>query len=460
MEIVLVNPAPAESRQLYDRLPVPILGIGYIAAVLRERGLRCRVIDAKMEGLSPERVAELAAGEGGDSIAGITAMTHEITLAHDIATLIKQRAPGAVTAIGGAHASALPRRTLEEFRNFDFACPGEGEETFGELAAALAEGKTAENIDGIARRDGGRVALNGARDWIQDLDRLPFPAWDLFPATTTYPVISNRGCPHKCVFCMRVLGEKVRFRSTENVVAELHLLAEKHGARTVFFRDENFGLKRKDAMGLLERMIADGLHRRLRWSCQLRAGVADTELFRKMREAGCFEVGIGVESGNEKVLREIMKGITLEQVKKAVGAAKSAGLETAAFFIIGHPGETRETATDTVNFAASLNPTRISVGLMVPYPGTRVAEMAGRGEGGYKLVSRDWKDYDKYLGNALELENLTRKEMEKLQAAAFIKLYLYNFRFIELLRLLLSRRREISSMLKKWLPTAGKSSTD
>lgn len=454
MKIFLINPAPVESKQKYDRLKIPVLGIGYIAAVLRERGFDCEVIDAKMEGLPPKRVAERVAVAGGVALVGITAMTHEIALAHEIATLIKRRREETIITVGGTHASAQPRQTLEEFENFDFACFNEGEETFGEFAAAIEKGTARQDIKGLAWRDGCEIFVNEPRDWISELDNLPLPAWDLFPATKTYPVISTRGCPHKCIFCMRMLGENVRFRSNEKVLAELHWLVEKHGARTVLFRDENFGLKRNDTMEFLERMIADGLHRRLRWSCQLRASVSDPELFREMRKAGCFEVGFGVESGNQEILQEISKGITLEQVRNAIGAAKSAGLKTAAFFIIGHPNETRETAAETVNFAASLNPTRISVGIMVPYPGTRIAEMAARGEGNYKLISRNWKDFDKYLGNSLELENLTRKEMEKIQAMAFINLYLRNFRLAGLLRLLIGKRQEIFSMLKKWLLAA------
>lgn len=453
MKAVLINPAPEESRQIYDRLRIPVLGIGYLAAALRERGVDTTVVDAKMERLKPSQTASHAAAAAtGRTLVGVTAMTHEIVLAHEIAARVKELNPDALTAVGGAHSTALPEQTLREFSAFDFSCFGEGEETILELASRLDGGSnSADGVAGIAWRDGGRIAMNPPRDWIRGLDALPLPAWDLFPRTDTYPLLTNRGCPHKCVFCMRVLGEDVRHRSNDGVMEELHTLVDRYGARNVTFRDENFGIKRAPAMELLDRMIAEGVSAKIQWTCQLRVNVSDAELFKKMKAAGCTEVGFGVESGNREILRAISKGITPEMAVKAVNAARGAGLETAAFFIIGHPNETKKTALDTINFAARLNPTRISVGIMVPYPGTLVAEMAERGEGGYCFVSRDWRDFDKYLGNVLELKSMSRREMEKLQASAFLKLYLLNFRFIELFKLLLGRRKEIFSMLKKWL---------
>ncbi|MEW5944929.1 MAG: radical SAM protein [bacterium] len=445
-EVCLVNPAPRGRRQYYDRLRVPILGIGYIASYIRAGGHGCAVVDAKMEGLPPEAAARKAAG-ARPFLVGVTAMTHEIGLAHEIASIVRSVSSGTLTAVGGAHASALPAQTLEEFPSFDFACFNEGEETLLELLAAAGGGGDTAGVCGISRRDGGEVRVNPPREWIGDLDRLPFPAWELFPSTRTYPIIGSRGCPYRCVFCMRALGERVRLRSPENVFEEYRWLVRERGAATIFFRDEVFGLKLAGAHRFLDLVVGEGLHKRARWSCQMRAGQADVELFRKMRRAGCFEVGFGVESGNPEILREIAKGITIEQVEEAVRLAKEASLRTAAFFILGHPNETRRTAADTVDFAARLNPTRISVGIMVPYPGTKVAEMAQKGEGGYRLLSRDWGDYDKYLGGALEVEGLPRAEMERLQTLAFIKLYLRNRRLPALAGLLFSRRREVFYMI-------------
>lgn len=167
-----------------------------------------------------------------------------------------------------------------------------------------------------------------------------------------------------------------------------------------------------------------------------------------MREAGCVRVGVGIESGNQKVLDGIHKGITLEETRVMVRVVKQAGLGIAAFFIIGHPYETADTIRETISFARELNPTTVAFGIMVPYPGTEIAAMASRGEGGYRIVSHDWNDYDKYFGSALELENLSRRQLERWQVRAYLIFYLGNLRIFSLIRFLLSRRRSVFYYLR------------
>ena len=161
-----------------------------------------------------------------------------------------------------------------------------------------------------------------------------------------------------------------------------------------------------------------------------------------MAQAGCYEINFGIESGNEEILKQIGKGITLADARRASYLAKKIGIQVASLFIIGHPGETKQTVMDTINFAVELNSDRLALGIMVPYPGTEVARMAANGEGGYKMLSQNWSDFNKYFGNALEIKGLSRKEMEKLQAWGYLKFYLWNFRFIDLAKVVLSRWRE------------------
>jgi anaerobic magnesium-protoporphyrin IX monomethyl ester cyclase len=201
----------------------------------------------------------------------------------------------------------------------------------------------------------------------------------------------------------------------------------------------------------LDQIMEAGLHRRIKWQANTRANVGDYGLFRKMREAGCVSVGLGIESGNAQVLRRIKKGITLSAAETAVRLAKKAGLETRCFYIIGHPHETRKTAWDTIKFAARLNSDHAAFGLMVPYPKTEVAEMAERGEGNYRIVSSHWSDYDKYLGNALELEQLSRRQLQVLQAQAYLFFYLRNFRVFALLRYVWENRLSLFPLMKKLL---------
>jgi len=162
-------------------------------------------------------------------------------------------------------------------------------------------------------------------------------------------------------------------------------------------------------------------------------------------------IGFGIESGNEKILRAAQKGTTVVQVEKAIAACKRVGLEVEAFYILGFPGETRRTALDTIRLAARLNTTTAAFGIMVPYPGTRVAEMAAAGEGGYRLLSRDWSAYDKHLGNALELATLSRRDLERLQARAYLWFYLRNLRVKDLAGFVWEKRKAIGRMARKLL---------
>jgi radical SAM superfamily enzyme YgiQ (UPF0313 family) len=168
-----------------------------------------------------------------------------------------------------------------------------------------------------------------------------------------------------------------------------------------------------------------------------------------MAKAGCFEINFGIESGNQEILKRVGKDFALDEARKVIPMVKKAGIEVANLFILGHPGETRETIMDTINFAVELNSDRVAFGIMVPYPGTEVARMAANGEGGYRLLSQNWSDYNKYLGNALEIEGISRKELERLQAWGYLKFYLWNFRFIDLAKILIRRWREGVASLKR-----------
>ncbi|MFW6286747.1 MAG: B12-binding domain-containing radical SAM protein, partial [Candidatus Sumerlaeota bacterium] len=298
----------------------------------------------------------------------------------------------------------------------------------------------------------GQVVANEARPWMQNLDDLPMPAWDLYGPADVYQIYGSRGCPFQCIFCMRVLGEKVRYRSPENVADEFQMIVDKYQPEEIDFSDETFTMGKKRVFALCDELEKRGLHKRVRWFANARVNVVDEEMLRRMKEAGCFRIGFGIESGNQKILDLAHKGTTIEQIEKAVTAAKRAGLEQEAFYILGFPGETRQTVKDTIRMAARLNTTTAAFGIMVPYPGTKVAEMAAKNEGGYRLLSRDWSDYDKHLGNALELENLTRKELERLQARAYLWFYLRNFRILDLSKFAWEKRKAAGKIARKILP--------
>jgi radical SAM superfamily enzyme YgiQ (UPF0313 family) len=225
-------------------------------------------------------------------------------------------------------------------------------------------------------------------------------------------------------------------------VQELEHLAAEYRPREIIFYDETFTLNRRRVVAILELMIERGLHKRFTWVAQTRVNECDEELLALMARAGCREIDFGIESGNASILARIGKGISLDEARRAVRAAQGVGIEVVTLFILGHPGETSQTAKDTINFAVELNADRLALGIMVPYPGTEVARMAQAGEGGYRLLSLRWADFDKYLGDALELDTLSRRDLERLQIWGYLKFYLWNHRYRDLLRLGLARWRE------------------
>ena len=449
-KVALMKVAPAKRVQgLWYEWPT--LALGYLAACLEKNGVECQIIDAHFEGLSPAQTITRAK-ESGATLFGITVKTHEVNLVHEIAKRLKAIIPTARVVVGGSHITALPDRTMGEFPAFDYAVVGEGERTLVELVHALDNDGDLREIDGLIYRGvGDQLVINKPRQVLQDLDSLPFPAWHLYPRAQVYPMYTARGCPFRCKFCMRVLGSRVRCRSPQNVVEEFEEILDKHHPKRITFQDETFAVNEKWAHQLAELMIQRGLHKRVEWDITTRADLADESLYRKLRDAGCTLVGLGIESGNDYVLKRVGKDITTAQAVRAVESAKRAGLRTSAYFIIGHPHETREEVLDTINFASKLNTDLVAFGLMVPYPGTQIYEMAMRGEGGYKMLSSDWSDFDKYLGNALELESLDRRTMELLQMRAYVTFYLRNLRLFEAFRFALEKRWAILAALRKVL---------
>jgi len=454
MNVVLINPPPQHVLEIHDRPEYPHLGLAYIAAYLRECGIKnISVIDAKFEGVGLGNVKKRLSKHKIDVI-GITAMTHEVSQAQKIAQVMKEIAPSTIVVIGGAHATALPRQTLVEFADIDIAAFGEGEQTLYQVITAVDKGKPISEVSGIAFRANGSIVLNKPRSQIEDLNQLPLPAWDLFPKSSDYPIMTARGCPFQCNFCMRVLGSKVRKRTTQNVMQEIQADINEHDARYIHFVDETFTINKKFTHELLDLMINAGIHQKIKWVAQSRVDLADYDLFKKFKIAGCKWLGLGVESGNKEILKNSKKGITLEQAARAVRFAKKAGLKTGSYFIIGHPYETRKSIQDTLNFAAKLNTTTVAFGIMVPYPGTEIYDMANHGDGKYKIISPEWEDFNKTIGNSLELEGLSRKELEKLELMGYFKFYLLNFRLLDFLKLFMKQRNLLFALFKKLLSKA------
>lgn len=451
MRVLLINPPPYQRVDEYDTPNFTRLGLACLAATLRQRNAaEVGIVDGKFERLTYDAILDRVRQFAPD-VVGLTAFTNEIKPAARVAAAVKRLSPAIHTVIGGVHASVLPERTLEEFAAFDTVVVGEGELTFVELVSTLAAGGRRDDVAGLCFRAGeGLTVRTPERARTVDLDALDMPAWDLLPPSPRYLFMTQRGCAYRCTFCANPNGRLVRTRSVDHVLAELDAIIAR-GGEELYIGDELFTADRERTHRLLDAMIAAGIGRKLRWSAQTHVNLVDRELFAKMKEAGCFICGLGIETGDPDIMRRMKKGSTMDRVMTARNAAREVGLPIEGLMIIGHPYETWESAMRTIDFAVELNPDRPIIGVMVPYPGTEVAAMAARGEGGYRLLSTDWNDYAKQIGNALAFENLSRRQLEMLQMLAYVKVFVGNRRWGDLTRFVWKYRSEGMAVLRKIL---------
>jgi len=443
VKTALINPPlDPKSEGTYEKW-APHLGLGYLAASLLQAGFKCEVIDAKFEGIDFKDVCERVKRYKPD-IVGITMVTEDFRSASHIGNFIKAFDPEIITIVGGPHPTAVPARTLRENENYDIAVEGEGEYTLRDIVSVVESGnlQRLRNVQGITYRSNGEIIRNKPRQLIEDLDSLLFPAWELFKTNenTLYPMVTARGCPFGCIFCQPLYGKKVRFRSATNLLDEVDYLISKFKCRKITFQDDTFTLNRKRITEFLDEFIRREYSRKIEWICETRVTSVDQDLLKKIKEAGCVSIGFGVESGNEDILKIIKKGITKGQARNAIRWAKEVGLFVRTFFILGHPYETEETAKETISFAKELNADMTTFSIMTPIPGTEVEQMAEKGIGGLRLLSKDYSDYSLQLSKAMELEQLPISKLKHLQLKGYLSFYLQPKKFGTLLRFINKKR--------------------
>ncbi len=401
--VVLINP-PLTMEERYGTLAkagseLPPLGLCNLAAVVKPQGADVSIIDAPALGLDVEQTYAIVEQFNPDII-GITAVTISINNAARLADYIKQKRPESCIVLGGPHASAVPEETLNRFHGFDIAVIGEGEETFSELVAKFDDKTNLCKIQGIAFRDNGKIVRSGPRSFIQNLDDLPLPSWDMLPnfpkgysqsamrsyRRPTASLITSRGCYGKCTFCdTACFGRKVRCHSPDYVIAMMKDLINKYGVKDISFYDDNFTAFPKRITKICELIIDQKLD--ITWSCDARIdNIRSLEQVKLFKKAGCWQICYGIESGNQRILDEVKKNITLEKIKRVVGWTDKAGILVKGFFMMGLPLETKETIEDTINFAIELPLTNAHVTFTTPLPGSELYETAHK----YGKFDDDW----------------------------------------------------------------------
>ena len=466
MKILLINPP----QTFFPGSDIPTanlpLGLLYVATVLEEAGYKTEILDAFMTDLPFRKKGEIT--EVGltykkikekikkikPEIVGIgNPFTSQVDHAIKVANIVKEIDSSILTVVGGPHVTVVPIQFLEEAKNVDIVVIGEGEYTMLDIVKFSEGKKKLKDIQGIAFRIGNKLVLNSSRPFIEDLDQLPYPAYHLVdmekylnPKKIEYrsfqkraiSMITSRGCPFNCNFCSVHLhmGKAFRAHSVDYIVNQIEYLVNKYRVKTIYFEDDNltFDIKRFEA--ICDKIIAKGI--KFQWETPngVRADYLTLDLLKKMKKTGCQSVFVGVESGDQQVLDNIIgKNLRLNNVVKFAYMCKKIGLRTGAFYIIGFPGETKETMTKTVEFALMLK-RKYDVGMHLlfatPSYGARLYEKCK--QNGYirgNLTPRAFAEVRQNWGLPLiETENFTAKEVQEIAVKAmktYKKLLIINY---------------------------------
>lgn len=401
MRILLINPSLAEAEISHYKKSVeknrgvyPPLGITYVAACLRKAGHSLRLIDCDVEENALGKI-ERVCRRFKPELVGFYAMTWTFRQDVELLKRIKKILPRVKSVVGGPNVSAFPRESLV-FSDFDFAVKGEGEITAVELVEAIKGKRKFASVQGLIWRDGKKIMQNKDRALIQNLDEVPFPAWDLLPVKkyndvfTQRPhfvtMLATRGCPFRCTFCDREnrMGRTWRMRSPQNVVQEMRMIYDKYGISEFMFFDDNFIVDKKWVLDFCREVEPF----KFLWEVRARVDMVDLPLLRAMRKAGCYRIRYGMESSDNLTLKLIQKDITVEQIRKCAEVSHKSGIEIFAYFMLGLPGETGAKMQKTLDLAVEIDPDFVIFSKTILIPGSEMFDWAvGKGyiDGDYWL---------------------------------------------------------------------------
>ncbi|MCX7918984.1 MAG: B12-binding domain-containing radical SAM protein [bacterium] len=422
------------------RPPIDLL---YIAASLESAGVQCRIKDYPVLGGTWESLKQDILDFQPEMMV-ISITTPSLDSDMQACNLAKEVNPRLITVAKGAHFTFLDIAALEQYPNLDIVIRGEYELTAKELVTSSDWRQIAgityrvrhpkcpmpTNINGNSaiRNPQSEIMRNPDRPFLENLDELPFPARHLIdnrlyirpdtgePQTT---VITNRGCPYTCIFCLstQVAGLKLRMRTPENIIAELQECVHKHQIRNFLFRADTFTLNKPWILELCQKIREMNLN--ISWACNSRVDTIDAERLQAMKDAGCWLIAFGIETGNEPMLVNIKKQTTLDQARAAIRLCKQYKIKTSVYFLIGLPWESKETFAESVQFAKELDPEFIEFFYAYPFPGTEFYEIAVA----EKLLAPGEIPKSAYDSPAIPSLYLSIEELKQLRTKALRQFY-------------------------------------
>lgn len=406
---------------------LPPYSLLQIAAMLREQNHEVRLIDANGLNMDWERTTQAMQRSPYDAlIFRFTPTTFDADM--QTAEISKKIQPNAFTAALCWTLRTLPREVLTDAPALDAYIMHEYEAVTPKLFHSLSNHDPLSGVAGVAYRNGSELVVNQPAEAIRDYDTMPLPAFDLLDSLRPYHIntphgkpftimYASKGCPFACTFCT-VRRTSFKKKSAETILNELEYVKSRFGVKTVSFFDETFTMDKKRILQLCEGAQKNGLN--VKWYCNTRVELVTKELLQAMRKGGCRGISFGVESGSQRILDNIQKGNTVEEAKLAVKWAKEAGIKVYCSFIVGLPGETKETINETVNFIKKTRPTGAQVNVAVPYPGTPMYELAV--EKGWVKPTINWRNLYQHAAN-MNAGSLTAEELEEARRRVYAQLY-------------------------------------
>ncbi|MCB9742392.1 MAG: B12-binding domain-containing radical SAM protein [Alphaproteobacteria bacterium] len=441
------------------------LGVATLASFVREQlGIEVVICDTTFDPRL-EKIAEFLDREQ-PTMVGVGMST--LMLGEGLVACRMARERGLPVFVGGPHPTTYPDELIAD-PNVDAVVIGEGEYATIDLVRMFMSGRRHEVTGALVKDLDGTIWASRTRRPVEDLDSLPWPAWDLIdmeayiaawgqldsyrPGLRGVNLVASRGCPFECSFCQPVLdamfGKRLRQRSPESVVAELAELKRRFDIEGAWFTDDTFTTNRKWVLRFCESLRESGLD--LAWGCTTRANLIEPDLMRTMHHYGLRKIGIGMESATEHVREGIYKkGVSEEAIRHTVHTAHEVGVQTLLFLMLGAPGESRGEMLRTIHMATELPASEASFSLFVPIPGTDLHErMLGEG---YEM-SDDYTDYDYYARQPFDHE-LSRRQLRMIQRYAYLRFYTHPYRWRSMARTAASLKglRSMGRKLKRIVP--------
>jgi len=403
IDLLLINP-PLTLEERYGSFAkmgseAPPLGICVIAACVRKEGYNVKIVDAPAQGLNLSATVEEVKRMNPKSV-GISSTTNSICNTYALARELKKTRADFTVIVGGCHITALPEETLEECESIDMGVIGEGEISMPEILRLEKEGKKdLSEVKGIIYRVNGHTHRTPPRKYIENLDTLPFPAWDLLsdlptrykPSPHSYlklpstSLVTTRGCNGKCIYCVRALSEEgYRSHSADYTLGMIDFLIKKYNIKDILFYDDNFLLDKARINEICEQILKKKF--KISWSCLARPEIIPEEMLTLMKRSGCWQIAYGIESGDQGILNTLKKGVKLERVEKVLETTVKAGIRTRGYFMIGCPGETKESIAHTIDFLKSARLKDFHATFFTPLPGTEIFNTAHK----YGHYTKDW----------------------------------------------------------------------